>query len=83
MQMNLDFSPASMAMIGQHFQQAFVVLLGGIEIRVGQRAAIVIAPGIGYFGIFSRPPFQTAFLLGTWNALQTIRGIDAGFEMIG
>ena len=43
-EMNLDFSPAGMAVIGEHIEQALVVLLGGVEVRVDKRTAIGISP---------------------------------------
>src|ERR1019366_7766948 len=83
MQMDLDFSPAGMAVLGEHLEQALVVLLGGIEVGVDEWAAIVVSPAVDYFGIFSRPPFQAALLLGTRDTLLAVFGIDGRFEMIG
>ena len=82
-EMDFDFAPASVAMVGKHIEQAFVILLRGIEIGVNQRLAIVVSPSVDYFRIFARPPFQTAFLFWPRSALLTIFGYDAWFEMIG
>src|SRR5450755_1703077 len=49
MQMNLDLSPARVAMLRDHFQQAFVVLLRGIEISVNKGTAVMVAPAIDRF----------------------------------
>src|SRR5208282_31260 len=83
MQVNLDFSPASMAVLGQHLQQALVVLLGGIEVGVDQRTAIMVAPAVDDFGIFARPPFQATLLLVARDALIAVFRDNGGFEMIG
>jgi hypothetical protein len=82
-QVNLDFSPASMAVLGEHLEQALVVLLGGIEVGVDERAAIEITPAVDDFGIFADPRFEAALLLGTRGALRAATGSDGGFEMIG
>ena len=82
-QLDLNFSPAGMAVLGEHLEQALVVLLGGIEVGVDKWAAIVVSPAVDDFGIFARPPFQAALLLGTRDALLAVFGIDGGFEMIG
>ena len=82
-QMDLDFSPASVAVIGEHIEQALVVLLGGIEVGVNKRATVVVAPAVDNFGIFAHPRFQAALLLGARGALLTVFGIDGRFEMIG
>ena len=82
-QMDLDFSPASVAVIGEHLEQPLVVLLSGIEVGVNKRAAVVVAPVVGNFGIFAHPRFQAALLLGARDALLAVFGIDRRFEMIG
>src|SRR5712671_3448720 len=82
-QMDLDFSPASVAVIGEHLDQALVVLLGGIEVGVNKRAAVVVSPLVDNFGIFAHPRFQAALLLGARDALLAVFGIDGRFEMIG
>src|SRR6266849_11043926 len=74
-QMDLDFSPASVAVIGEHLEQSLVVLLSGIEVGVNKRAAVVVAPVVGNFGIFAHPRFQAALLLGARNALLAVFGI--------
>ncbi len=65
MQVNLDFSPTSMAVLGEHLQQTLIILLSGIEVGVSQRTSVVVAPAVDGLGIFAHPPFQAAFLLGT------------------
>src|ERR1700675_1337842 len=82
-QMDLDFSPASMAVIGEHLEQSLVVLLGGIEGGGDKRAAVVVSRAVDYFGIFACPRFQAALLLGARYALLAVFGIDGRFEMIG
>src|SRR5260370_35152491 len=69
MQMDLDFSPASVAVIGEHLEQPLVVLLSGIEVGVNKRAAAGVAPVVGNFGIFAHPRFQAALLLGASDTL--------------
>src|SRR6266851_9443738 len=83
MQMDFDFSPASVAVIGEHLEQPLVVLLSGIEVGVNKRAAVVVAPVVGNFGIFADPRIEAALLLGARDALLTVFGIDGRFEMIG
>src|SRR6266436_5613340 len=68
-QMDLDFSPASVAVIGEHLEQTLVVLLGWIEVGVNKRASVVVTPAVGNFGIFAHPRFQAALLLGARNTL--------------
>jgi len=46
MQVDLNLSPAPMTVLGEHTEQPFIVLLGGIEISVNQRAAIVVAVAV-------------------------------------
>src|ERR1019366_6886362 len=72
--MGLDSSPAGIAVSGEHFEQDFVVLLGGVEVGMDKRAAIVVAPEVDDFGIFARPRFQAALLLGTRGALPAVLG---------
>src|ERR1700687_837132 len=81
--MNFNFSPAGLAVVGEHLEQALVVLLGGVEVGVNERAAIVVAPVVDGFGILARPPFQAALLLGARGVLLAVFGNDGGFEMIG
>jgi len=82
-EMNFHFSITCMAMFGEHLEQAFVVLLGGIEVGVDERASIMVTPAVDRFRIFAAPGFQAAFLLCSRNALRSIAGNDRGFEMIG
>jgi hypothetical protein len=82
-EMNLDFSPAGMAVIGEHIEQALVVLLGGVEVRVDKRTAIGISPAVDHFGIFARPPLHPAFLLRTRGALLAVSENNTRFKMIG
>src|ERR1700675_3498236 len=74
-QMDLDFSPASMAVIGEHLEQSLVVLLGGIEVGVDKRAAVVVSRAVDYFGIFACPRFQAPLLVVSRYALQMRFGI--------
>src|SRR5882672_8355931 len=82
MEMNLHFTPSSVAMIGQHFKQALIVLLCRIEISVSQWASIVVAPPIHDFRIFARPPFDPAFLFRARNAISSILRVNCGLEVI-
>src|SRR5580698_5659115 len=83
MQMDLNFSPTGVAMLGEHLKQTFFVLLGRIKISVDEWAAIMVPPAVDDFGIFTGPIFETAFLLGERDTLLAIGGIDGRFEMIG
>src|ERR1039458_8132935 len=82
-QMDFDFSPAGMAVSGEHFEQDFVVLLGGIEVGMDKRAAIVVAPEVDDFGIFARPQFQATLPPRPRGALPAVLGNDGGVGMIG
>src|SRR5208282_3731809 len=82
-QMDLDFSPAGMAMLGEHLDQPLVVLLGRVEVGVDKRTAIVVSPAVDDFGIFARPPLQPAFLLRTRGARLAATGNNGRFEMVG
>ena len=82
-QVDLDFSPTGVAVVGKQVEQTLVVLLGGIKISVDERAAIVVTPGIDDLGILARPPFHAALLLGTRDAFLAICGIDGRLEVIG
>ena len=82
-QMDLDFSPAGVAVIGEHLEQALVILLGRIEVSVVKRAAIVVAPEVDDFGIVANPGFQPALLLGTRGALLAVFRNNGRLEMIG
>src|SRR5580698_4716823 len=83
MQMDLNFSPTGVAMLGEHLKQAFFVLLGRIKISVDEWAAIMVPPAVDDFGIFAGPIFEAALLLGERDTLLAIGGIDGGFEVIG
>src|SRR5579862_54082 len=83
MEMDLDFSPAGMAMIGQHLEQAFVILLGGIKVSVDEWPPVRISPAVDDFWVFARPPFQATLLLWARGALLAVFGNDARLEMIG
>jgi hypothetical protein len=83
MQMDLNFSPAGVAMLRQHLNQGLIVLLGGIKIGMDKRAAIVVTPAVDHFRILARPIFQAALLLGVRDALMTIGGVDGRLEVIG
>src|SRR5260370_10789040 len=82
MQMDLDFSPASVAVIGEHLEQPLGVLSSGIEVGVNKRALVVVSPAVDNFGIFAHPGFQAALLLGTRDAFLAVLGIDGWLEMI-
>src|SRR4029077_9835663 len=82
-QMDLDFSPTGVAVIGEHLEQALVILFGRIEVSVVKRAAIVVAPAVHDFGIFANPELQPALLLGARSALLAVFRDNAWFEMIG
>ena len=81
-QVDFDLSPPGMAVIGQHLEQALVILFGRIKVSVDKRASVVVAPLIDNFWIFARPPFQPSLLLGAWSAFLTVFRNDGGFEMI-
>src|SRR5450755_864055 len=82
MQMNLDLSPARMAMLRDHFQQSLVVLLRGIEIRMNKGTAIMVAPAIDRFRIFAAPPLDPPLLFWARNPLLTIGRVDGWFKVI-
>src|SRR5208282_3487747 len=83
MQVDLDFSPTGVAVRSEHLEQSLVVLLGGVEVGVDERTAIVVAPAVDRFGVFARPPFQTALLFGARCALLAVLWNDGRFEVVG
>src|ERR1700677_1956425 len=83
MEMDLNFSPTGVAMLGQPLEQALIVLLGRIKIGMQQWAAVVVSPTVENFRVFGRPIFQATLLLRVRDALTAIRRIDGGFEVIG
>ena len=83
MEVNFDFSPTSVAMVGEHLDQALVVLFGGIEVSVNERAAVVIAKAVDDFRILASPRFKATLLFGARDALMAVFGIDGRLEMIG
>jgi hypothetical protein len=62
-QVDLNFSPTGMAVIGEPIEQTLVVLLGGIEICMNEWAAVMVSQAVYNFWVFSRPPFQASLLL--------------------
>src|ERR1700721_838544 len=83
MKVNLHLAPTGVAMVGEHLDQALVILFGGIKVSVEKRSPVVVAPFVDSFRIFARPPFQAALLLGAWGALLAVFGNDGWFKMIG
>src|SRR5882757_9072203 len=81
-EMSLHLTPTGMAMIRQHLDQALIVLLCRIEIRMHKRAAVGVTPGIHDLRIFASPPVQSAFLLGPGNPSSAALWIDCGLEVI-
>src|SRR5580693_4792205 len=55
MQVDFNFSPAGMTMIGNAVDQTSVVLLGGIKVSVDQRQPFLVAPPIHSSRIFGAP----------------------------
>src|SRR3977135_3503799 len=82
-QMDLDFSPAGVAVIGEHIEQALVLLLGRIKGSVVKRAPLGVAPSVDDFGILANPRLQPALLLETRGTLLAVFRNDGRFEMIG
>src|ERR1700691_5984628 len=82
MKVDFSLSPTCVAMLGQSFDQTLVVLLGGIEIRVHKRAAVMIAPLLNRLRIFPRPPLQPPLLLGEPHSLISILRIDGRLKMV-
>ncbi len=70
-------------MLGEHFDQLFVVLLGGIEIGVDEGAAVVVAEIFDDLRIFAEPGFLAAELLVAGDALVAAGGIEGGLEVVG
>src|SRR5258706_2946722 len=60
MQMNFNFAPARMAVLGGHLEQSFMVLFRRIKVSMNKRPAIVVASALDGFGIFPAPPFHPA-----------------------
>jgi hypothetical protein len=82
MQVDFNFSPTCVAVVGEHFDQVLVILLGGIEVGVNEWSAIVIAKIVDYFRILARPRFEATLLLRPRDALLAVFGIDGGFEVV-
>jgi len=83
MKMNFSFAPARMAMLGQHLNQLFVVLLGRIKIGVNQSTTVMVAQLINHLRIFSKPCLLAPQLLVARHALVAARRIEGGLKMIG
>jgi hypothetical protein len=80
--MDFNFPPASMAVIGEHIEDAFVILLRRVEVSVYKRAAVRVSPSVRYFRIIARPPLHSALLLSARSPLLTVFWNNARFEMI-
>src|SRR5262245_20762484 len=63
MEMNLDFSPASLAVLSQPLNEGLVVLLGREEVGVPQRVAIGVTIRSGDLRIYPAPFIQAPALL--------------------
>src|ERR1700675_983293 len=83
MQMNFNFSPAGMTVVGQQLHESLVLLFSWIEVGVDKRSPIVVPPTIHGLGILAAPPFQAAFLLGPGDTLFAPFRINCRLEMIG
>jgi hypothetical protein len=68
--------------LGQHLEQALVVLLGGVEISVDERTTVVVSPAVDGLGIFACPPFEAALLLVAQSTLLTVFGNYSWLEVI-
>src|SRR5579864_3360182 len=82
MQMNLNLSPASIAMLCQSPYQAMIVLFGGIKIGVNEWIAVTITPCIGEPRTFPAPEIKAAFLLSIRSAQHPIFRHDRRLEVI-
>lgn len=82
MQMNLDFTPAFVAMASQTLHQLFVVLLRRIEIRVTEGAPLMIAKPVNQQGIFSAPTLNPVFLHFIGYACTSVFRYDCRLKMV-
>src|ERR1700733_6475001 len=80
--MNLDLAPTGVAMMRNHLQQAAVVLLRGIKIRMDKRTAVIVTPPVHHFRILAAPPLDAPFLLRARNTLVTAFQINRRLKMI-
>ena len=62
-QVNLDFAPPRVAVLGQSIDQIRIAIFSGIKIRVAQGPAIMIAPALDCHGILAAPSLYPALLL--------------------
>src|SRR5437868_11951317 len=83
MQMDLDFSPASMAMLRQPIDQPLFILLSGIKISVNERTAVAIPPTIRKLGVLPTPELESPLLLVVRSPSQSAFGDNTRLEVVG
>lgn len=83
MQMDFDFPPATVAMVGQQTNLDRFVLLGGKEVRMTEGMAINVAIATNGSRIFGTPLFHTPNLLGERDTAAAISGNYRRLEVIG
>jgi hypothetical protein len=83
MQVDFNFSPAGMTMIGNAVDQTSVILLRRIEVSVYQRPPFLVAPPIHSSRVCGAPVFHAALLFGKGGARSTIFRHNGRFEVIG
>src|SRR5262245_35259349 len=62
-QMDLDLSPAGMAMLRESVDDGLMVLLGREKVRVDESASVRVTIGFEYAGIHAAPFFDPPLLL--------------------
>ena len=83
MQMNLDFAPALVAMVGQPLHKGLVVLLGRIKICVTEGMALMIAIGVDELRKDPAPILEATLLFVVRSPSSSVFGYDTRLEMIG
>src|SRR5882762_9509620 len=83
MQVDLDLAPPCVTVLGQAVDEALVVLLGRIKVRVAERVSIGVAKGIDRLWIGAAPALETPLLLVRAREGRRLCGNDRGLEVVG
>jgi hypothetical protein len=83
MQMNFNFSAASVTVLGKAVDQCTVVLLGRIEVSMYQRSPFVVTPPIDGLRVLGAPVFHAALLFRKRGTRPTVFRHNGRLEMIG
>jgi hypothetical protein len=83
MQVDFNFSPVGVTVLGNAVDQSAVVLLGRVEVSMYERPTLLITPQVHRLGIVGTPVVYPALLFRERRTQSRAFGQNSRLEMIG